>query len=60
MAGKRGNPIKHIGFEAAAEKAAAGEGESLAHGKAMIAAAAHKASKGAKARNPRLKRVRGA
>jgi hypothetical protein len=56
---KRGNPIKHIGFEAAAEKAAAGEGESLANGKAMIAAAAHKASAAAKAKNPRLSRVGG-
>ena len=37
--------------------AAAGEGESLAHGKAMIAAAANNASPAAKARNPRLKRV---
>ena len=60
---KRGAPgatRKHIGFEAAAEKAAEGEGESLAHGKAMIAAAAHKASESAKAKNPRLKKVHGA
>lgn len=60
MASKRGNPTKHIGFEAAAEKAAAGEGESIEHGRAMIAAAARKASAGAKKANPRLKRVRGA
>ena len=49
----------HIGFEAAAEKAAEGEGESIEHGRAMIAAAARKASPAAKARNPRLKRVKG-
>ncbi len=51
---------RHIGFEAAAEKAAAGEGESLEAGKAMIAASARKASAGAKKANPRLKRVAGA
>jgi len=51
---------KHIGFEAAARKAAAGEGESLEAGKAMIAASTHKASKAAKKANPRLKKVHGA
>lgn len=57
----RGKPgSKHIGFHAAAEKAAAGEGEDLKHGEAMIAAAAQNASKAAKAKNPRLKKVHGA
>ena len=55
-----GEARKHIGFEAAAENAARGEGESMAAGRAMIAAAAQKASKSAKAKNPRLKRVSGA
>jgi hypothetical protein len=56
----RHNPAKrHIGFEAAAEKAAAGEGESLEAGKAMIAASTRKASASAKKANPRLKRVKG-
>ena len=59
---KRGAPgaaRKHIGFEAAAEKAAEGEGESIEAGRAMIAARTRKASKAAKAKNPRLKRVKG-
>ena len=56
---KRGNP-KHIGFDAAAAKAAAGEGESLEAGKAMIAASTRKASASAKRANPRLKKVHGA
>lgn len=51
--------VKHIGFEAAAAKAAAGEGESLAAGRAMIAAGARKASAKAKRANPRLMRVSG-
>ena len=55
-----GETRKHIGFEAAAENAARGEGESIKNGRAMIAAAAQKASKGAKRANPRLKRVSGA
>ncbi len=57
---KRGDPTKHIGFRAAAAKAAAGEGEDLKHGEAMIAASTRKASAGAKAKNPKLKKVRGA
>jgi hypothetical protein len=60
---KRGAPgavRKHIGFEAAAEKAAEGEGEGIKAGRAMIAASNRKASPAAKARNPRLKRVKGA
>ncbi len=56
---KRGNPVKHIGFEAAAAKAAAGEGESMEAGRAMIAAATRKAGKAARARNPRLNKVKG-
>jgi len=59
MASKRGNPIKHIGFEAAAEKAAAGEGESLAAGRRMIGAQTRKAGAAARKRNPRLNRVKG-
>ena len=51
--------IKHIGFEAAAEKAAKGEGEDIEHGRAMIAAAGHKASKAARARNPKLMKIKG-
>lgn len=50
---------KHIGFEAAARKAAAGEGESMEQGRAMVAAAAHKASSAARKKNPRLMKVRG-
>lgn len=56
---KRGDPTKHIGFRAAAAKAAAGEGEDLKHGEAMIGAAAHKASAAARKANPRLSKVRG-
>ena len=59
MACKRGNPIKHIGFEAAAEKAAEAEGEDMAHGRMMIAARTRKAGKAARRRNPRLNRVKG-
>lgn len=60
---KRGAPgatRKHIGFEAAAENAAKGEGESIEAGRAMIAASNRKASAKAKRANPRLKRVKGA
>lgn len=59
---KRGAPgatRKHIGFEAAAEAAAKGEGESIKAGRAMIAARTRGASKAAKRANPRLKRVKG-
>ena len=51
--------MKHMGFEAAARHAAAGEGVSMDRGRAIIAAAAHKASPAAVKKNPRLKRVRG-
>jgi len=50
---------KHIGFMKAARAAAAGEGEDLKHGEAMIAASTRKASASAKKANPRLKRVKG-
>ena len=60
MASKRSNPTKHIGFEAAAEKAAEGAGVSMERGRAIIAAGARKASPAAKAKNPRLKKVHGA
>jgi len=56
----RHNPAKrHIGFEKAAEHAAASEGESLEAGKAIIAASTRKASAGAKKANSRLNRVKG-
>jgi hypothetical protein len=51
--------MKHMGFEAAAEHAAKGAGVSMMRGRAIIAAAAHKASPAAVRKNPRLKRVRG-
>lgn len=51
--------VKHIGFNAAAKKAAAGAGVSLERGKAMVAAGARKASAAAKRKNPRLNRVKG-
>lgn len=60
---KRGAPgavRKHIGFEAAAEKAAENYGGNLKRGKAAIAASTRRASGSAKRANPRLKRVKGA
>ena len=51
---KGGGTIKHIGFNAAAEAAGGG-----AKGRRIIAAAARNASPAAKARNPRLKKVKG-
>ena len=51
--------VKHIGFKAAAAKAAKGAGVSLKRGAAIIAAGARKASTKAKRINPRLKRVKG-
>lgn len=59
MASKRGNPVKHVGFEAAAEKAAEGYGGDIERGRAAVAAGARKASAKAKARNPRLTKVAG-
>lgn len=53
-------PVKHVGFKAAAKAAAKKAGVSEARGRAIIAAGARKASAKAKARNPRLKRVKGA
>jgi hypothetical protein len=58
--GAPGATRKHVGFESAAKEAAEGEGESIANGRKMIAAAAQNASKSAKAKNPRLKKVSGA
>ena len=52
--------MKHIGFKAAAKKAATGAGVSLARGRAIIAAGARNASAKAKAKNPRLRKVKGA
>lgn len=48
---------KHIGFKAAAAKAAAGEGVSLERGRKIIGAARAKASAAAVKKNPRLKKV---
>jgi hypothetical protein len=50
----------HPGFEKAAESAARKAGVSKERGRKIIAAAAHKASPQAKAKNPRLKKVGGA
>lgn len=61
----RGNPVerqkarKGMGFEAAAHEAAEGAGVSEERGRAIIAAAAHKASAAAKRRNPNLTKVAG-
>jgi len=52
--------VKHVGFQAAAAKAAKGEGVSMERGRAIIAAGARKAGSAAKKRNPRLKLVKGA
>lgn len=52
--------VKHIGFKAAAAKAANSAGVSKERGAAIIAASARKASAKAKAKNPRLKKVHGA
>ncbi len=51
--------VKHVGFENAAESAAAGAGVSLERGRAIIASSTRNASPAAKKRNPRLKRVKG-
>ena len=58
MAKKKARKIKHIGFKAAAAKAAKGAGVSLKRGAAIIAAGARKASAKTKRINPRLKRVK--
>lgn len=57
--GKPGEKRKHIGFEAAAEKAAEGYGGDIERGRAAIAASTRRASASAKRANPRLKRVKG-
>lgn len=50
---------KGMGFEAAASSAAKGAGVSKERGRAIIAAAARKASPAAKKKNPNLKKVKG-
>jgi hypothetical protein len=50
---------RHIGFEAAAEKAAESYGGDIERGRAAIAASTRRASPVAKKANPRLKRVKG-
>jgi hypothetical protein len=50
---------KGMGFDAAAAQAAARSGESMAAGRAMIAAGARKASNAAKRANPNLMKVSG-
>lgn len=50
---------KHPGFKAVASEIAARQGVSMSEASAMLAAGTRRASSGAKARNPRLKRVRG-
>jgi hypothetical protein len=50
---------KGMGFEAAAESAAAGAGVSPERGRAIIAAGARKASAKAKRANPNLSKVSG-
>jgi len=50
---------KHVGFEAAARKAAAQYGGDMERGRAAIAEGARNASAAAKRANPRLKKVRG-
>jgi hypothetical protein len=49
----------HPGFRAVQNKIAAKEGISKDRAGAILAASSRKASKGAKRRNPRLKRVSG-
>jgi hypothetical protein len=48
-----------MGFEAAASSAARSAGVSKERGRAIIAAAARKASPAAKRKNPNLKKVKG-
>lgn len=52
--------MKHPGFEGAAQSVAAKEHLPMKNAEAIIAAGAHKASAAAKAKNPNLKRVKGA
>ena len=49
----------HPGFKAVASKIAKKQGVSKAEASAMLAASTRKASKAAKKKNPRLKRVKG-
>ena len=52
-------PVRHVGFNAAARNAAKGAGVSMERGRAIIAAGARKASPAAKRANPRLRKVKG-
>lgn len=49
----------HPGFEAVAKKVAAKEGVSMERARAIVAAGARNASAKAKAKNPRLNKVKG-
>jgi hypothetical protein len=51
---------KGMGFKAASKSAAKSAGVSEERGRAIIAAAARKASPAAKRKNPNLKKVKGA
>lgn len=51
--------VKHVGFKNAAKEIADRQGISLDRAKAILASGARNSSAQAKARNPRLKRVRG-
>lgn len=51
--------VAHPGFKAVQSKIAARQGVSKAEAGAELAASTRRASKGAKKRNPRLKRVKG-
>lgn len=55
----RGHSAAHPGFRAVAEKIAARQGISEDRAGAILAASSRRASPAAKARNPRLKRVKG-
>ena len=57
LRGNQLHPVKHPGFEGAAEEVAAREGLPIGRARAIIAAGARNASAKAKAANPRLKRV---
>lgn len=56
---KKGGGVKHPGFKAVQAKIAAKQGLSKKAAGAILAASTRKASAKAKAKNPRLKRVKG-
>lgn len=58
LRGKQLHPVKHIGFEGAAEQIAERENLPMDRARAILAAGARNASAAAKRRNPRLKRVK--